>query len=74
MKAWINLYGTGLHGNIGHAYRTREQADMFAHPARIACVPVSFAVGDGIVRPATSSDDEWERAAPASRSIQEAAE
>lgn len=59
---WVNVYRPGsmphhlrgsynphpepLMGSLG--YDTKEEADKFACPNRIACVPLTFAEGDGL--------------------------
>lgn len=43
-KVWVNIYPT-----TGNA--TREQADHYATPSRIACIPVEFTEGEGLSPP-----------------------
>ena len=48
MKIWLNVYPSGYLGNIANGYRTRTEADMVAHPLRIACIEVECSVGEGL--------------------------
>ena len=43
-ECWVNIYPDG----IPRAHRTRELADKYAGPNRIACVRVEYEEGEGL--------------------------
>lgn len=41
---WLNVYPTGL----GRLYLSREEADRFSSPNRIACIRIEYEEGEGL--------------------------